>query len=87
MIDRRVEEAVCNFIGVDDEEIGRMATEHLIQAGCRRIAHIRGPEISTGNGRVRGYLSALSAYGISSHLDYVVSRESIDARADTMRES
>lgn len=82
MIDRRVEGAACNFVGVDDEEIGRMATEHLIQAGCRRIAHIRGPEISTGNGRVRGYLSALHAYGIVPPQDYVVSRESSDARAD-----
>lgn len=83
MIDRRVEGVMCNFVGVDDEQIGRMATEHLIQAGCRRIAHIRGPEISTGNGRVRGYLSALDAYGISAHPAYVVSRDSSDARADS----
>ena len=27
-------------IGVDQVEIGRMATEHLIQQGCRNIAHV-----------------------------------------------
>src|SRR5438874_9420970 len=48
-----------NFVGVNDEEIGRMATEHLIDMGCRKIAHIGGPGISTAIGRLLGYRKAL----------------------------
>jgi hypothetical protein len=36
-----------------------MATEHLISQGARRIAHIRGPSVSTGAGRLRLYRKAL----------------------------
>jgi LacI family transcriptional regulator len=82
LIDRRVDGSDCNFVGVDDEQIGRMATEHLIEVGCRTIAHIRGPEISTGEGRVRGYLFALEANEMYLSPGYIVSRESSDARAD-----
>lgn len=83
LIDRRPESFICNFVGVDDDRIGSMATEHLIEAGCRAIAHIRGPEISTGIGRVRGYLKTLTAHGLPERSDYIVSRDSSDARADT----
>jgi len=83
LIDRRVENAQCNFVGVDDERIGQMATEHLIEVGCKRIAHIRGPEISTGIGRVKGYREALEAHHMKVRPEYIVSRDSSDTRADT----
>ena len=73
----------CNFVGVDDERIGKMATEHLIQVGCKRIAHIRGPEISTGIGRVQGYRAALEAHHMKVRPEYIVSRDSSDTHADT----
>jgi LacI family transcriptional regulator len=82
LIDRRLENANCNFVGVDDERIGYMATEHLIEIGCRRIAHIRGPEISTGIGRVRGYVRALEEHQHKVRAEYIVSRDSSDTRAD-----
>jgi DNA-binding LacI/PurR family transcriptional regulator len=34
----------ANFVGIDDKAAGVVATEHLLQIGCRRIAHIRGAE-------------------------------------------
>lgn len=82
LIDRRIEGVDCNFVGVDDEQVGFMATEHLIETGCRTIAHIRGPEISTGIGRVRGYLAALKAHRLSLPPGYIISRDSSDARSD-----
>lgn len=82
LIDRRVAGANCNFVGVDDERIGSLATNHLIEVGCRRIAHIRGPEISTGIGRVQGYRSALEAHHLQVRPEYIVSRDSSDTRAD-----
>jgi DNA-binding LacI/PurR family transcriptional regulator len=43
LIDRLPSGFEGHFVGVKDEEIGLMATEHLIEQGCRRIAHLRGP--------------------------------------------
>lgn len=83
LIDRRVDNMTCNFVGVDDERIGKMATEHLIEVGCKRIAHIRGPEISTGIGRVQGFRAALEAHDMKVRPEYIVSRDSSDTRADT----
>src|SRR5262249_11203258 len=34
LIDRHFAEAQAPYIGADDEEIGRMATRHLIERGC-----------------------------------------------------
>jgi LacI family transcriptional regulator len=50
MIDRRFPSLNANYVGVDDEAVGRLATEHLINMGCKRIAHLRGPENSPGKG-------------------------------------
>ena len=40
LIDRRFVAVHAPYVGADDEAIGRMATQHLIDRGCRRIAHI-----------------------------------------------
>ena len=37
---------------------------HLIERGCRRIAHIAGRRIAPGSGRYKGYRDALAAAGI-----------------------
>ncbi len=62
LIDRRFSGLDANFVGTDDEAVGRLATEHLIQVGCERIAHLRGPDSSPGIGRLKGYLDALAAH-------------------------
>src|SRR6266576_3479297 len=41
----------ANYVGVNDETVGQIATEHLIVCGCRAIAHIGGPKIGTAIGR------------------------------------
>jgi LacI family transcriptional regulator len=82
LIDRRPEKGKVNFVGVNDEEVGRMATEHLIEIGCRRIAHIGGPGISTALGRLRGYRHALAHHGLPADPKYVVSREHADEASD-----
>jgi LacI family transcriptional regulator len=48
-----------HFVGGDDEQIGFIATKHLIQQGYERIAHIRGPNVMTAIGRLKGYTQAL----------------------------
>ncbi|MDR3750916.1 MAG: LacI family DNA-binding transcriptional regulator [Terracidiphilus sp.] len=73
LIDRRFAGLPANFVGVDDEAVGRMGTAHLIQQGSRRIAHIRGPETSTALGRMEGYKQALAAAGIAVRPERIVS--------------
>jgi LacI family transcriptional regulator len=71
LIDRRLPNLAANYIGADNEVVGALATEHLISVGCRRIAHLRGRETSTGTGRLNGYLKALGKHGIGTHADFV----------------
>ncbi len=78
LIDRTVAGVEANYVGVKDEEVGQLATEHLIEQGAKRIAHIRGPAVSTGRGRLRGYRKALEKRGIKVREEYVVSGESGD---------
>jgi LacI family transcriptional regulator len=82
LIDRRPESRKTNFVGVNDEEVGLMATEHLVDMGCRLIAHIGGPAISTAVGRLRGYQQALLRHKLSANPKYVISREHVDADSD-----
>ena len=71
LVDRRFNEVRAPYVGADDEAIGRLATKHLIDRGCRRIAHIAGPELTPGVGRLKGYREALKAAGISAPDAYV----------------
>ena len=83
LIDRRFAGLDANFVGVDDEAVGTLATNHLLEQGCRRIAHIRGPEVSTAVGRLEGYKRALYAHGLTLQPEYVVSLgESGDHRGE-----
>jgi LacI family transcriptional regulator len=70
LIDRLPAGFEGHFVGVKDEEIGMMATEHLIEQGCRRIAHLRGPANSTGIERLRGYRRALAKHQLQASLEY-----------------
>ena len=64
LIDRYFPDFKTNFVGVDDVAVGLIATEHLIAEGCKRIAHIRGLEFTTGLGRFAGYKQALKKHGL-----------------------
>lgn len=53
--------------------MGVLATEHLIAQGCRSIAHIRGPEVSTALGRLEGYRRALAAHHLTPLPEHILS--------------
>lgn len=73
LIDRWFKGLDANFVGVDDEAVGVLATSHLFEQGCRRIAHIRGPEVSTAVGRLEGYKRALASYNLTPSQGHIVS--------------
>lgn len=53
------------YVDVDNVDGGRRATEHLIAAGCRRIATIAGPlDMAAGVDRLAGWRRALDAAGL-----------------------
>jgi len=84
LIDRSFQGFSSNFVGVDDHKVGEMATEHLIQQGCKRIAHIRGPATNVGNNRAAGYRAALEKHRVSVPAHYVVScGEASDSDGET----
>jgi LacI family transcriptional regulator len=80
LIDRPIEGVQASFVGVDDYALGKLATEHLIQQGYTRIAHLRGPRIGIAESRVEGYRGALRKFRLHVPSHYVVfgghSRES-----------
>ncbi len=72
LIDRPMAGVGASFVGVDNEAIGRLATEHLIAQGCSRIAHLRGPGWGIAAARMEGYRQALKAHKLVMPPEYVV---------------
>jgi len=65
MIDRDDHPSVkCHRVVTDDEQVGVLATSHLIDAGRRAVAHVAGPAIVHARRRERGWRAALAARGI-----------------------
>lgn len=63
VIDRLVD-APLDHVVLDNHALGRIATEHLLAQGHRRVACITGPhETSTARDRADGWAHALSAAG------------------------
>ena len=63
-------------LNFDNFEGGRMATQHLLQLGHRRVAFIAGDaQHPDATERLRGYRAALEAAGIAFHQGLVVSGE------------
>lgn len=82
LADRRIPGIGANFVGSDDKAIGVLATEHLIERGYRRIAHIRGPATSPGVNRFRGYQEALRRHGGLQSKGLVVATKSTDEQGE-----
>ncbi|HEY1263611.1 MAG TPA: LacI family DNA-binding transcriptional regulator [Terriglobales bacterium] len=83
LVDRTIPGLAANFVGVEDDNVGFIATEHLLRIGCKRIAHIRGARISTALGRLEGYKAALRKHGLPVMPEYVINAEKMDESADS----
>lgn len=64
LIDRKFTGLHAYFVGTDDRAIGRMATGHLIENRCRRIAFIGGRDTSPVVDRMQGYREVLAEKGL-----------------------
>jgi LacI family transcriptional regulator len=81
LIDRNFPELDANYVGADDEAIGLLATDHLIEIGCKRIAHLRGPDNSPGTGRLKGYQNALVKHKLNPFSGYVSMPRLVDVQS------
>ena len=60
----------CNAVLLDDFHGGKMATQHLIDQGCRHLLHVAGDSrVSIFNSRKSGFFSAVAEAGpaVESH--------------------
>ncbi|MFD0889389.1 LacI family DNA-binding transcriptional regulator, partial [Streptosporangium algeriense] len=56
-------------IVVDDDQLGaRLAIDHLVELGHRRIAHIEGTRFSSGRFRCEGYLVAMRRHALAPYI-------------------
>jgi LacI family transcriptional regulator len=59
---------------LDDFQGAYQAVSHLIAQGCKRIAHLAGPQhLNTSRNRCLGYLEALRAHGIAHDEQWIYS--------------
>lgn len=84
LFDRNFPHLAAHFVGSDDVLVGEMATNHLIEIGRKRIAHIGGKNSSPSHDRLRGYRNALAAAGLASPENLIVSRERVEESGDVV---
>lgn len=73
MIDRDDHPDVrCDRVVTDDEEVGRLATSHLIASGRRNIGHLTGTSVLHAKRRAEGYRHALKAAGLKPKPEWVI---------------
>jgi len=72
LLDRKIAGVAANFVGIDDVMAGALATSHLIEIGCKTIAHIGGSDVSTAVDRQAGYSVTLARAGMSLPPGYLV---------------
>jgi LacI family transcriptional regulator len=67
---------------VNDEEVGALATRHLADVGCKRIAHIGGSELSPVQGRMEGYKRTLSKLGLAADSELIYNVDHVEELGD-----
>jgi len=71
--DRIAEEIDCDRIIVDDFGGGYKATEHLINQGCKQIAHLYSPlDLLIGRNRYNGYIKAMEDNNMPIYDEYLI---------------
>jgi LacI family transcriptional regulator len=71
--DRVCEDFKTVKVTTDDYQSAYLATKHLIEQGCKRIAHLAiSTSISIGSNRAKGYLQALQDHGVMTDESFLI---------------
>lgn len=63
LFDRGENDLNVDYIGIDDYNSSQIIVKHLVEQGCKRIAHIAGfKRTRIYNNRIKGYLDALKKH-------------------------
>lgn len=69
VVENEIEDAKVNNIIVDNALGSRLAVEHLVSLGCRRIMHVTGGKrVKVSLSRWQGYLDAMKANGLEQSI-------------------
>jgi len=82
LLDRPFPHLRANFVGTDDYAGGRLATEHLISIGRKRLAYIGSPDLTPAAERFRGFRIALRDHGIEVRNEWVLSNPELEESRD-----
>ncbi len=75
-----------DIVIIDDKKAAYNAVCHLIESGCKRIAHLAAPSsLGIGKCRLEGYLEALKDHGMPYIADYVIIADSFELAAIATR--
>jgi len=72
----------ADFVGIDDVMAASLGTSHLLDIGCRTVAHIAGSDVSTAFDRQAGYSMALASHNVSLSPAYIVKCKHLDRSGD-----
>lgn len=87
LVDRVVDEIVCDKVIIDDAEGAAKAVQHLIDSGCSSIAIITTVDyVSVGKLRTNGYLNALRKNNMTVNEDLILKIEDIDQSQEQIDE-
>ncbi|MGE5943973.1 MAG: LacI family DNA-binding transcriptional regulator [Flavobacteriales bacterium] len=65
LFDRGENDLNVDYVGIDDYLSSHLVIEHLVEQGCKRIAHIAGfSHTRIYKNRIRGYRDALEKFGL-----------------------
>lgn len=87
LVDRVVDQIICDKVIIDDSEGAKNAVQHLINSGCRKIAIITTVDyVSVGKLRTNGYLEALQNNDMTIDEDLILKIEDIDQSQEEINE-
>jgi LacI family transcriptional regulator len=86
--DRGENDLNVDYIGIDDYNSSHLIVNHLVEQGCKRIAHIGGfKRTRIYNNRIRGYVDALKKHNLPLEEELLIeSNLSIEDGREKMRQ-
>lgn len=73
LFDRGENDLEVDYVGIDDYKSSQIVVKHLVDQGCKKIAHIAGfKHTRIYKNRIRGYQDALDKYGLPVENDLII---------------